>query len=569
MVSLLRRFNIAFILLVGIPALLVSVILSQLYLSALFSTVAGQTQAVVEQITQNINNEVDGVSILTSALFHDLELRALADAYARARNRGEKFLASNRLGDKLVSFFTYSNRVGEVIVSMKDGQVYTYQNYSKTRSIGRIDPETYERARRQAGEIYLLDQLTGPTGNQNESMLSVAVCTSAEDYDTQIDAVMARFRVPYFDNLRSRPASQAAGDVIIYSRDGRVLLTSLPQTAGLDSPGALESLRRSAEGNGPTGPAAGGAPAAFFRQVRFAGRSWLASSLRMDSTGWTVVVLVDKAAITGRITAYQWYLYPGLALLVVLFFLYAHLITVEREERERARMKAEMEALRFQIDPHFVSNTLNSIRLMARAAKADGIADMTQKLMRVLSDSYSGAGPLTTLEHEIANVASYVGIMKVRFGETFEVAWDIHPETRDLLVLKMILQPIMENAILHGISPAGRRGAISVSSRMESAPAPGGARTAEPGLLALPGMHLVIEARDDGVGMSQELARTVLQPENGQSAGSRGLHRIGLANVHQRIRLNFGNPFGLQVESVPGSYTLVRYVLPAMRSKNA
>ena len=68
---------------------------------------------------------------------------------------------------------------------------------------------------------------------------------------------------------------------------------------------------------------------------------------------------------------------------------------------------------------------------------------------------------MTTLEHEIANLSSYVGIMKVRFGETFDVAWRIGEDTKDLLVLKMILQPIMENAILHGISPAGRRGMIS------------------------------------------------------------------------------------------------------------
>jgi two-component system sensor histidine kinase YesM len=555
-VPFLRRFNIAFVLLVCIPALLVSVVLSQIYLSALFSTVAGQTEAVVEQITQNINNEVDGVSILTSALFHDLELRALADAYARAHGAGEKLIASNRLGDKLLSFFTYSNRVGEVLVSMKGGLDYAYQNYSKTRSIGAIDPSVYAMARKQAGTIYLLDQLTGPTENRNESMLSVVVCTSAQDYDTQIDAVMARFRIPYFDSLRSRPPSKEAGDVVIYGRNGRVLLTSLPRTSNLDSPEALGPLLRETGSNSRS---------ASFHQVRFAGRTWLASSLRMDSTGWTVVVLVDKAAITGRITAYQWYLYPGLALLVVLFLLYAHLITVEREDRERARMKAELEALRFQIDPHFVSNTLNSIRLMARAAKADGIADMTQSLMRVLSDSYSGNGPMTSLEREIANVASYVGIMKVRFAETFDVAWNIAPETKDLLVLKMILQPIMENAILHGISPAGRRGSISISSRRERAAGPNAARMPEPGLAAVPGEHLVIEARDDGVGMSEELAGSVLQPENGSSAGSGGLHRVGLANVHQRIRLNFGVPFGLEVESVPGSCTLVRFVLPVIR----
>ena len=76
--------------------------------------------------------------------------------------------------------------------------------------------------------------------------------------------------------------------------------------------------------------------------------------------------------------------------------------------------------------------------------------------------------------------------------------------------------------------------------------------------------------RDDGVGMSEELARSVL--ENGASAGDGGLHRIGLANVHHRIRLNFGGPFGLAVQSVPGSYTVVRFLLPAVRreeSRNA
>jgi two-component system sensor histidine kinase YesM len=276
---------------------------------------------------------------------------------------------------------------------------------------------------------------------------------------------------------------------------------------------------------------------------------------------------VDQAVIMGRITSCQWYLYPALALLVVLFVLYARFITREREERERARMKAELAALRFQIDPHFVSNTLNSIRLMARAAKADAIADMTQSLMRVLADSYSGTGPMTTLEHEIANLASYVGIMKVRFGETFDVAWRIGDDTRDLLVLKMILQPIMENAILHGISPAGRRGSISITSSIEGAAGLQAARVPEPGLRAAAGQRLIIEAQDDGVGMSPETATSVLAPDDGTSAGPSGLHRVGLANVHQRIRLNFGDPFGLAVESVPGSYTKVRFVLPVVRQE--
>ena len=551
MVPFLRRFNIAFILLVCVPGLLVSVILSRLYISALFSIVAGQTEAVADQIVLNMRNEVDGASILTSALFQDAELRSLADSYSRARSSGERLLASKRLDDKLAGFFNYSNRLGAVNISMKNGQVYYYQNYFNIRPYEGIDPSVYAEARKEAGRVYILDRLTSPTGNTGEKfMLSVAVCTTPQDYDTEIDAILFRLRIPYFDELRSRSQSGAAGAIIIYGRDGRVLLTSLPEAAGLSSPKAFGRT----DSESPS-----------FRQVRFGGRAWLASSLGMESTGWTVVVLVDLAAIMGRITSYQWYLYPALALLVVLFVLYARFITIEREERERARMKAELAALRFQIDPHFVSNTLNSIRLMARAAKVDAIAEMTQSLMRVLADSYSTSGPMTTLEHEIANLSSYVGIMKVRFGETFDVAWCIGEETRQLLVLKMILQPIMENAILHGISPAGRRGSVSVCSRIEDIPDLAVPRMPEPGLTAAAGRRLVIEARDDGVGMDQELARVVLSTENGGFANDGGLHRIGLANVHQRIRLNFGERFGLAVQSVPGEYTLVRFLLPVLR----
>jgi two-component system, sensor histidine kinase YesM len=557
-VSFLRRFNVAFILLVCVPGLLVSVVLSRLYISALFATVAGQSEAVVDQITQNIRNEVDGASILTSALFNDLELRALADRYSRARNSGERLLASNRLDDKLASFFTYSNRLGAVNIYMKNGQVYYYQNYPNIRSYEGLDPSVYTQARKEAGKVFVLDQLTGPTGNTGEKfMLSVAVCTTPHDYDTDIDAILVRFRVPYFDDLRSRPQSGTSGDIIISGRDGRILLTSLPDEVHLGRSGLTEQQF----------PGRKDSQSASFRRVQFDGRAWLASFLSIEFPGWTVVVLVDQSVIMGRITSYQWYLYPALALLVVLFFLYSRFLTIEREEGERARMKAELAALRFQIDPHFVSNTLNSIRLMARAAKADAIAEMTQSLMRVLADSYAGTGPMTTLEHEIANLASYVGIMKVRFGETFDVSWNVGQDTKDLMVLKMILQPIIENAILHGISPAGRRGSISVTSSIEAAAGLHAGRLPEPGLRATPGQRLVIEAQDDGVGMSQEIARSVLAPENGTPTGSGGLHRIGLANVHQRIRLNFGDPFGLVVNSLPGSYTRVRFVLPVVRQE--
>lgn len=606
MVSIRRQFNLAFILLVFLPGLLVSVVLSRLYLAALFSTVSRQTEAVITQVAQSIRGEADEVSILVSALYHDSELRALADRYAQAAGSGERLLISTRLDDKLVSFFTYSNRIGAVILYMRRGGVYYYSNYPNIRAVGGIDRSVYAEAKADPGKVYLLDSLTGVAGNIGEKfMLSVAVSPPPQEYDTGLDAILVMFRVPYFDRLMSRSESETASDVVIYGRDGRILLSSLPSSAAENHTAALVPPLLPSE-----------ADSASFRQVTMGGRSWLASSLRMESTGWTIVLLADRSAITGRITSYQWYMYPALALLTVLFFLYAGIftariahpiravvgsmhqaglgdyavrvptariaeladltmsfnrmmdqirsLTLEKEERNRQRMKAEREALRFQINPHFVSNTLNSIRLLARAAKADAIGDMTQALVRVLADSYAGSGPFTDLAHEMGNLESYIGIMKVRFGGSFDVEYRLEEGTRGCLVLKMILQPIVENGILHGISGSGRRGALLLCARVEEAPGLGEPTLPEPGLIACAGRRLVLEVRDNGVGMDPARIADLFAHTLDSPGGEGSMHRIGLANVMQRIRLNFGDPFGLSVESEPGQYTLVRFHLPVI-----
>jgi two-component system sensor histidine kinase YesM len=244
-------------------------------------------------------------------------------------------------------------------------------------------------------------------------------------------------------------------------------------------------------------------------------------------------------------------------------------LTQEREERERQRMKAELEALRFQISPHFVSNTLNSIRLMARAAKAEAIGDMTQRLMRVLADSYAVAGPFTDLAHELANVESYVGIMKVRFGENFDVVYHVDDGAGECMVLRMIIQPIVENSILHGISGCGRRGTISLDARLEDAPQCVPATLPEQGLIACPGKVLMLVVHDNGVGMDRDRVASVLDGPAQPHGDVASLHRIGLANVRQRIRLNFGEPFDLAVESETGQFTRVTLRLPMIQRAEA
>jgi len=619
MITLSRRFSRAFILIVALPSVVVSVILSRLYLTALYETVELQSRATAEQVAQNVRAETESTAVLAAALFHDRELRRLADGYVRAIGETERFLWARELDDKLVSFFTYSNRVGEVVLYLRQGGIYRYANdpgLSPTDAVQRGD---VAGAAADPGKVFLLDTLdVARSGGQH--MISIAVCPEPGD-PLAVEAIVLRFRVPAFDALASGPsgpADDAGPDVIMLGRSGRPILSSLPAEV-LDQ----ELVARAAAITAPR--SAGGADRSSFHDLHAGGRLWLTTVRTLESTGWTLLLLTDKAQLSRRVTRYEWYIYPAIALLAALFIAYAELffarvaaplralighmervgqgdyhvraappaihelselsrgfnrmveetdrLQAERARTERHRLAAELEALRYQINPHFIANTLNSIRLMAHAARADGIADMTRDLMRMLSDSYAGASMLTELSRELASVSAYVGIMKIRFGERFVLEIDAEPGAESLLVLRMILQPIVENSILHGFGGrVGRaaRGAIRITARREHRDLPPAA-SPEPWAAPVAGEVLVLEVRDNGMGIRDPGARGHAEPTTGAPGPPRGprgpetLHRIGIgiANVERRIALNFGAAYGLEIESEPGAFTLVRYVLPA------
>jgi two-component system sensor histidine kinase YesM len=631
MITLSRRFSRAFILIVAVPSVVVSVILSRLYLNALYETVELQSRATAEQVAQNVRAETESTAVLASALFHDHELRRLTDGYVRAIGGTERFLWTQALDEKLVSFFTYSNRVGEVVLYFRQDGLYRYSNDPGLRASDAVQRSDFAGAAADPGKVFLLDTLdAGETGDKR--MISIAVCPEPGD-PLAVEAIVLRFRVPAFDALASGPGGEAGPDVIMLGRSGRPVLSSLPPavTEVMDH----ELVARAVRSGSARSTSGAEGDRSSFRDLRAGDRLWLATVQTMESTGWTLLLLTDEAALSRRVTRYEWYVYPAIALLAALFIAYAELffarvaaplraiighmervgkgdydvraappailelaelsrgfnrmveeigrLQADRERTERHRLAAELEALRYQINPHFIANTLNSIRLMAHAARADGIADMTRDLMRMLSDSYAGASVLTDLSRELASVSAYVGIMKIRFGERFALEIDAEPGTETVLVLRMILQPIVENSILHGFGggAGGRigratRGAIRITARREQRVLPA-APSPEPWAAPVVGEVLVLEVRDDGMGMRDTGARGHHEPAAGDSApglrggrsGARGpetLHRIGIgiANVERRISLNFGAPYGLEIESEPGAFTLVRYVLPAL-----
>ncbi|WP_256757130.1 sensor histidine kinase [Cohnella sp. WQ 127256] len=216
----------------------------------------------------------------------------------------------------------------------------------------------------------------------------------------------------------------------------------------------------------------------------------------------------------------------------------------EIEDKETQKRLAEIAALQSQINPHFLLNTLNTIKLMASISNAGNIHKMTEALTKLLSSAFNRGGMYTTVEEEIKLLDYYVQIMKIRYGDQFDIHYDIAPEARSIQILKLLLQPIVENAIIHGLHERESRGWIQVTG-------------------ATSNNNFQIVIRDNGRGMSPEVLQQLL--ESKESNIQESFNGIGLKNVHDRLRLNYGSSYGVTIESEQYKGTIVTVVLPILR----
>ena len=209
------------------------------------------------------------------------------------------------------------------------------------------------------------------------------------------------------------------------------------------------------------------------------------------------------------------------------------------EEQEDKR-KYELQALQAQINPHFLYNTLDSIIWMAETHDSNIVA-MTEALAKLFRISLNKGSEILPLKTEIEHVRNYLIIQSMRYAEKFTYDIQIEHEVEQCRIIKLIVQPIVENCIYHGIKKKRGSGHIRIRAFREDE-------------------NLIILVEDDGCGMSQEICDKILrddfEPENISGSG------IGVRNVNERIKLAFGEEYGLFYTSEAGQGTIVRYVLP-------
>jgi two-component system sensor histidine kinase YesM len=578
--TLVRRFFLVFLLAVAVPMLIVGIAVTVSYRQFSLELAANRAAQSLAPMAQGIDEEVRRASLLAATLSTDPQFVDNAVRLNDSRTPREQYEASGRIEERLSAFFNYTNKVGAVLLYLRDQPVFLHRNngllferpLQKTAWFETVVSEP--NATTIVGDLdsYSLDPTQRP-------LLKVAVCPSRDSLARGFHAIVVAFRIPFLNKVAE--AVPASGEeLILVDASRRIILSGTPGQLGATIDASLMS------------------PGV----VRRAGSTYVASSASIPSAGWTLVSVTDFSRITRDVerlgTLALWMLLAllaGFGVYIELFFRQvlmpiqsviakmgrveqgdwtvrapidgpselAHLgrsfntmvteverLTAERERQERERARLELEALRLQINPHFLTNTLNSIKMLAAISNAEPIRRMTAALMRVVSSSFRGGDSLAPIGEELEILEQYLLIMRVRYGDTFDVRIDVPDELRGLRVLRMLLQPLVENAILHGLQGLDRRGEIAIRGSLESAA--GGAET------------LLLEVRDNGKGAAPE---RIAQALAGAPEHHHGLTSIGLANIKRRITLNHGKGFDLELRSEDGRGTAALLRLPAIRGE--
>jgi two-component system LytT family sensor kinase len=223
-------------------------------------------------------------------------------------------------------------------------------------------------------------------------------------------------------------------------------------------------------------------------------------------------------------------------------------IRIERklEEQSRLLMEARLDALQRQINPHFLFNTLNSIASLVRS-KPELAREMVVKLANILRVLLKHREAFVPFSEELAFTDDYLDIEVVRFGEKLRVVKEIAEETLPVVVPSMLLQPLIENSIKHGLEPRIEGGTVTLRSRI------------------LHDGRLLLEVEDDGIGMAAEPGEDPSEFAADLARAGAGTG-IGMRNVRERMEVLYGNQAEVEIVSRPGRGTKVRLVMPVLEA---
>jgi len=215
-------------------------------------------------------------------------------------------------------------------------------------------------------------------------------------------------------------------------------------------------------------------------------------------------------------------------------------VHIEKNILEKRQQEIKLKMMASQINPHFLFNALESIRMKAHIKGEKEIASVVKVLGKLMRKSISVTGEMVPLKHEIDLIKCYLDIQKFRYGDRLDYQLKIDPKSEQILINPLIIQPLVENAVIHGLENKEKDGKVIVEAKVNE-------------------HSLTVCVLDNGVGMSEEKLKSI--KETLKNVDDNRENRIGLLNVHQRLSLTFGEQSGLQIESHPSTGTEICFVI--------
>ena len=212
------------------------------------------------------------------------------------------------------------------------------------------------------------------------------------------------------------------------------------------------------------------------------------------------------------------------------------------EDNQKKLRKSELKVLQSQINPHFLYNSLDTIIWLGEREECEKVVQMTAALARYFRLSLSKGKEVITIYEEVEHIKHYLQIQQIRYASKLTYTIEVSPDIFDEMIVKIVLQPLVENALYHGIKDLEEGGYIRVLGFRE-------------------GNNIILEVYDNGKGMSHEQIKNILKAPSSTFITKGG---VAIKNVHERIQVYFGQDYGLSYESEYGKWTKVRITIPAI-----
>lgn len=581
-----REFVSSFIIFIVIPFITISVVVNRLYEGILVSHYNEKVQQIMEQLSINIENELRRISLEVAKVANEKEILPLVNSWYKEKDSIKKLETSTKIETKLEYLFAYQGGINSIVFFSKNGEVFKYRDpfYKKESDVK--ESLWYKECIKNKEKVFSISTSSNDV-NANRIDFLVGISPDFSWYNSATEFIYFEIKTEVLNSIYSRFTDDSVGKMIIADSKGKVVISPDKSLLGknISDIEYLSGINKK-DNN--------------FYKYKYKKDIKYISKYASGKSDWIVISIIDFKALTKDTTNIMKILLFIFVVFNLFFILYCKtffkeilkpikeliqkmkvikdgrldeisnintnleeinelgnnynkmindikMLMVERDLKERERSKEEIKVLQAQINPHFIYNTLNVIKLMAMISKTENIRKVTDSFMKLLSATFRSESTFITVREELEYLDNYADIMKVRFGDNFNLMVKVEEEVRKLYIIKLILQPIVENAIIHGINEIDGEKDIIISGYTSKD-------------------CLIFEVEDNGNGMTEEEIKSIF---TNKEKSKTSFNHIGIKNIESRIRLNCGQGYGIKIESEKNKFTRVKLILPILMEKES